>query len=104
MLLFLGDDSLTWEPVVESISQIISLQTAGLNINNIIVDVLRYTVVPILYSNCVTIFLKKIKKKNKVVKNIDLKKFNCISNKMNWTCISQTCTHTHTHTDIHTHT
>ncbi|MPC12657.1 hypothetical protein E2C01_005360 [Portunus trituberculatus] len=28
MLLFVGDDSLTWEPVVEGISQIISLQTA----------------------------------------------------------------------------
>lgn len=36
-LLYLGDDSLTWEPVVESVSQVISLETTDLHIINIIV-------------------------------------------------------------------
>lgn len=59
----MGDDSLTWEPVVESISQIITLQAADLDVVNIVVNVLWHAALTVLYTSPSTILLQDDMKK-----------------------------------------
>lgn len=56
----MGDDSLTWEPVVEGIGQIITLQAADLNVVHVVVYVLRHAALPVLYADPAAVLLKDV--------------------------------------------
>lgn len=56
----MGDDSLTWEPVVEGVRQIITLQAADLHVVYVVVYVLWHAALPVLYADPAAILLQGV--------------------------------------------